>query len=197
MNNWTCKNKHVKDRLGPSLVNFPLNMSVLLQVPVAVLPLGLPILQHAACATARTRLLVLYCRLCCPWTCSFYITVCFAPVDVSVLQQPVMSLDLDVYVLLQPVLPWTVCSTVHVLTWTCLLYNSRCCRGFACFTAVWTCLFYNRLFCPWIPEHVCSTAASAVPVDYILQQTVVHLYMSAYKSFCAALGRVCRACAAP
>jgi hypothetical protein len=125
-----------------------------------------------SCRCCPCMACLFYSCLCCPWACMFYCSLCCAWTCVfySKLCCPGLS------VLQQ-----------HVLPWTCLFYSCRCCRGCECFTAVCACF---TSVCA-VPEHVCSTAPSTVPVDYVLQQTVVHLYMSAYKSFCAAPGRVC------
>ncbi len=122
-----------------------------------------------------------YSCLCCLWTYTLCSTrACITPgrvcstancvaQDMSVLQQPVLFLDM--FVLHQTVVPWT-----------CLFFSSLCCHACACSTTACA-----------APEHVYFLADCAVPVlkVSVLQQPVVNPYMSAYKNICTAPGRVC------
>jgi hypothetical protein len=102
------------------------------------------------------------------------------PLDMSVLQQLVLSLAVSV--LQQPMLPVNVSVQKQLLLppvaylfyssrlccpWTVMFYNSLCCS--------WTCLFYSSLCFTRMFLFVCSTAAFTVPRGISVSSLQLHV----------------------
>ncbi len=134
---------------------------------------------------------------------------CMLPLDVSVLQQPVLLLDMSVLhqLVLQPQLPLDVSVLQQpMLPLECLSYSGLCCLCTSlsftslccCMSCTWTCLFYSSLCWPWtyLYKRLCclkatfafiglclSTRGFVCSCSVCLQELALHLCMSVYKSF--------------
>jgi hypothetical protein len=133
--------------------------SDLVSLPQPVLSLDLSALQQSlAC--------LIYTRLFCLWTCLFYMWMyCLQsysnsvlPVDVAVLQQPVLPLEVYRIAAVLPMDVSVFLKTVMPLNVSILQYIALCCSRLCC---LWTYLFYSSLCCLWTYDYFIAACAAS------------------------------------